>query len=275
MPSRAAKGSVLSSSFQISWSDDILTISGKTIPGGKVLVWYLEAFCRPGAHNRDWNETVIPHQTTLLSREREGTVLELRTVLEDGVRVHHRITAVDDGVSFELTASNPTTRPSPVQWAQPCIQVDRFTGADQETYLKKCFIFLNNQLARLPTPQWGTEARYTPGQVWRAPNVSPEDVNPRPLNPLVPSNGLIGCFSADETMILATAWEPYHELFQGVRTCIHSDFHIGGLRPGESKKIKGRIYILPADIPRLLQKYHQDFRLPADEEKGKAERPAE
>ena len=28
---------------------------------------------------------------------------------------------------------------------------------------------------------------------------------------------------------LATAWEPYQELFQGVIVCMHSDFRIGGL----------------------------------------------
>jgi hypothetical protein len=45
-------------------------------------------------------------------------------------------------------------------------------------------------------------------------HVSRREVNPRPLNADVPSNGLIGCFSADEKMILATASEPYQELFQ-------------------------------------------------------------
>ena len=54
--------------------------------------------------------------------------------------------------------------------------------------------------------------------------MSRTDVNPRPLNPLTPSNGLIGCSSRDEEMILATASEPYQELFQGIYHCIYSDF---------------------------------------------------
>ena len=85
------------------------------------------------------------------------------------------------------------------------------------------------------------------------------DVNPRPLNPHTPSNGLIGCFSADESMILATAWQPYQELFQGVIRCIHSDFRIGGLAPGETKTIRGKLYLVPADVPRLLARYRADF----------------
>ena len=62
----------------------------------------------------------------------------------------------------------------------------------------------------------------------------------------MPSHGLTGCFSANEKLILAVAWEPYQELFQGVAICIHSDFRLGGLAPGETKRIRGTIYITNA-----------------------------
>jgi hypothetical protein len=48
---------------------------------------------------------------------------------------------------------------------------------------------------------------------------------------------------ADDSQILATAWEPYQELFQGVITCLHSDFRIGGLAPGQKKTIRGKLYL--------------------------------
>ena len=60
-------------------------------------------------------------------------------------------------------------------------------------------------------------------------------------------------------MILAVAWEPYQEIFQGVISCIHSDFRIGGLAPGETKKIRGKMYIVPADVPALTKRYERDF----------------
>ena len=85
------------------------------------------------------------------------------------------------------------------------------------------------------------------------------DVNPRPLSPTVPSNGLIGCFSGDEKVLFATAWEPYQELFQGVARCLHSDLRIGGLQPGEKKQIRGKIYLLDNDVPALLKRYAKDF----------------
>jgi hypothetical protein len=48
-------------------------------------------------------------------------------------------------------------------------------------------------------------------------------------------------------------------LFQGVITCIHSDFRLGGLSPGESKEIRGKIYLVDADEQSLLKRYENDF----------------
>src|SRR4029453_11146307 len=90
-------------------------------------------------------------------------------------------------------------------------------------------------------------------------NVPRTDVNPRPLNQRIPSNGLIGCFSGDEKMIFATAWEPYQELFQGVARCAHSDFRLGGLQPGETKVDRGRFSIVPACVAALLRRYKKFF----------------
>lgn len=242
---------------------DFLTIRGPKLPGGELKVWYLEAYCRPGSTDRNWRETVIGHETRLVSADKDGRRIKLRCQLKDGVVVDHVITAGKDEIDFRLTAKNPTDKPSLAHWAQPCIRVDKFTGRTQKDYLSKGFIFVDGKLARLPCQPWATQARYIPGQVWCPINVDRNDVNPRPLSKIVPSNGLIGCFSADEKMIMATAFEPYQELFQGVIVCLHSDFRIGGLKPGESKRIHGKIYLMPADIPALLQRYGRDFPLQA------------
>jgi hypothetical protein len=60
-------------------------------------------------------------------------------------------------------------------------------------------------------------------------------------------------------MIFATAWEPYQELFQGVAHCLHSDLRLGGLKPGEEKVVRGKIYLLPNNPEALLTRYQQDF----------------
>ncbi len=241
------------------WADNLLTIHGSRLPGGPVTVWYLEAYCRPGSTNRNWRETVIGHQTELVSASDDHKRLHLRCTLKDGVVVDHRIAAGKDEIDFRLTAHNPTDQVSEAHWAQPCMRVDKFTGRGQKDYLSKCFVFVNGKATRLPFEPWATKARYTPGQVWRPRGVDRNDVNPRPLSTVVPSNGLTGCYSGDEKTILAVAWEPYQELFQGVIVCMHSDFRIGGLKPGETKRIRGKIYLTDSSMADLKRRYEKDF----------------
>jgi len=246
----------------LSWQDEILTLHSSQLPG-PVDFEYIEAYCRPGSTNRDWWETVIPHTTKLISNSHDGSQLELLSTLADGVTVRHDIVAVSGEVTFRLTAHNPTAMASEVHWGQPCLRVGPFTGHSQgtniEDYLEKCFVFINGQLERLPLKSWATEALLTPGQVWRHPEVSEMDINPRPLSSLLPSNGLIGCFSADESMLLAIAWKPYQELFQGIFRCIHADFRIGGLEPGETKTAYGKLYWMQNNLDMLLSRYTADF----------------
>jgi len=245
--------------LRLRWEEERLTIAGSDLPGGKVEVWYVEAFCRAGSTDREWGKTVIPHKTELISAATDGRRIELKSQLDDGVVIRHVITAGADEVAFQLTAHNPTKKPSEVHWGQPCVRVDTFTGRGQDDYLPNSFLFVDGTLTRMPCDPWATEARYTPGQVWCPKNVDRNDVNPRPLSNIVPSNGLIGCFSGDGHRILATAWEPYQELFQGVIVCLHADFRIGGLNPGETKTVRGKLYLVEADVPALLRRYNRDF----------------
>lgn len=252
--------SIAAEPLQLSWEKNWLTVAGDQIPGQEIRIHYLEAYCRAGSTDADWvQHTRMEHETELVSADESGTKLHLRCHVNDGLIVDHLISSTEDEVQFELTARNPTETRSAAIWAQPCVRLADFTGKDQETYLAKSFIFLDGELTRMPTRNWATTARYIPGQVWAPTGIDRNDVNPRPLSDLVPSNGLIGCFSADETKIFATAWEPYQELFQGVAVCLHSDFRLGGLQPGEAKQIRGRIYIVESDVDALLRRYSNDF----------------
>jgi len=250
----------------LTWKDGILTVHGNHLPGGKVDILYLEAYCRPNSHTTDWVEhTVIKHRAECVSASADGREIRLRDTLADGVVVDHVITAERDAVDFRVTARNPTDTPSDAHWAQPCIRVGTFTGCgpddtdDKYAYIRRSFVFQQGRLQWMPTDDWATEARYTPGQVWAAPGVKAADVNPRPLNPHRPTCGLIGCRSGDGRLLLATAWHPYQELFQGVIRCLHSDFRIGGLAPGETKHIRGKLYIVPNDMDALVARYRKDF----------------
>ena len=156
---------------------------------------------------------------------------------------------------------------SEAHWAQPCIRVGEFTGKgakntdDKYAYIKSCFVFQdkNDIPDFLPTKHWKLKARYIPGQVWCPIGVNRNDVNPRPLHPVVPYKNIIGCISEDKEWLLASVWDPSQELFQGVIRCIHNDFRIGGLKPGEQKTIRGKMYLMKNDMKAFLDVYNRDF----------------
>ena len=255
----------LAGTISLQRENNWLILYDERVPTGKIRINYLEAYCRPNSTDADWHETTIGHETQLTYISKDRKNLRLSCTLSDGVVVKHDIKSSEDEVDFEIKAHNPTEKISEVHWAQPCIRLGEFTGFphrgnELNDYLPKCFIFLNGKLERMnQIKPWAMKARYTPGQVWCPKNIPRNDVNPRPLSKLIPSNGLIGCFSKDEQLIFAVAFEPYQELFQGVARCLHSDFRIGGLKPSETKIIKGKIYILKNKPSMLLSRYKKDF----------------
>jgi hypothetical protein len=244
--------------LKLNWEKGMLRITG-AFPGENLDIWYLEAFCRSGSTHRDWNKTTIPQKSELVSADADGKRLLLRTKVEPSVTVEHEIKAGADEVTFNLKLTNSGTESVDAQWFQPCMRVDRFTGLKQNDYHKRCFIFTKDELKRLDELPRAEEAIYKGGQVYVPEGIPIEDVNPRPISSIKPANGLIGCFSADDKWLLATAWDNTQELFQGVIVCIHNDPRIGGLKPGETKELHGKVYILPNKPDELLKRYRADF----------------
>jgi hypothetical protein len=243
--------------FALAWEKNWLTLSAPGLPGGTVRIHYLEAYLRSGSTNRDWLKSTIPHRTTVVSATHKR--IELLCRVEPAVEVTHVIEAGADEVTFRLTAVNRGAEFADVQWAQPCIRVDRFTGMKQEDYFQRCFVWTENGPTLLHRTKRTDKARYVPGQVYVPKDVPLADVNPRPISPERPVNNLIGCYSADGKTVLATAFDHTQELFQGVGVCIHADFRLGGLKPGETKKLLGKIYWTAADLDKLKARYEKDF----------------
>jgi hypothetical protein len=243
----------------LGWTNNMLRISGPQIPGDYIEIWYLEAFCRSGSTHRKWDESTIPHKTELLSAAPQS--IRLRTTVEPSVILEHQITATRDTVDFQVTARNNGAEFNDVQWFQPCMRVDRFTGANQTNYIEKSFIFTRDAARLLSDLPRNEEAIYRGGQVYVPEEIPLEDVNPRPISDIKPANNLIGCYSRDGSKLLATAWDATQELFQGVIVCLHSDPRLGGLNPGETKSLRGKVYLLDNNIEALLTRYRKDFRI--------------
>ena len=234
----------------------ILTITHPLL-AEPVQIWCMEAYCKKGSTHRNWEETTIAQKNTLLEKKEYEIII--KSVVDDCVEVTHRFAVVSDEILFESTFSNISNTKYDLEWMQPCIRVGNFTNLSQEEYIRKCFIFTEKGLTRLCDTKRTEEAIYRGGQVYIPSGINPRDVNPRPISPDVPVKNLIGCFSNDESVLMATAWNHVQELFQGVISCIHADPGIGGLLPQETKQRWGKLYIIPNDIEELLCRYKRDF----------------
>ena len=243
----------------IKWENNQLTISGENMPGKEMNILYLEAFCKTGSTSRAWDSTIIPHKTTLVSAHENGKHIILKTIVQPDIEVIHDIKAENDNVDFKLALTNKGNQSEDIDWFQPCIRVDPFTNRAQDDYIFRCFIFTKNGLTTLDKTVRTHNGYYKGGQTYVPPGINLNDVNPRPISPDLPVNGLIGCISDDNKYIMATAWDHYQELFQGIFVCIHSDPRVGGLKPGEVKHLHGKIYFLKNDPKELLKRYNMDF----------------
>lgn len=247
--------------LKLSWTNNLLTVSGANLPGGKLDIWYLEAFCRKGSAQREWGKTTFSHKTELVSASRDGRRLRFLTKVQPDVEVTHELRAGEDEVEFRFEFKNLGREPAGIEWFQPaCIRVERFTGRGQSNYTERSFIFTERGLTTFAQTARREEALYRGGQVYVPKGIPLDDANPRPISADQPVNGLIGCFSADNQWLLATASDQTHELFEGVYVCIHSDPHIGGLAPGETKTVRSRLYLMKNDVKALLRRYERDFK---------------
>jgi hypothetical protein len=244
--------------LSLNWSNNLLTISSASLPGGKLDILYLEAFCRKASTQREWGKTVLRHKTRLLSSDPRE--LRFQTQIGTDSQMLHEVRAGADNIDFQFTLQNGGQEALDLEWFQPaCIRVDRFTGLGQSNYILRSFIFTKKGLTTLDKTARREEGFYRGGQVYVPKGINLTDVNPRPICRDQPVNGLIGCFSGDSKQLLATASDSTHELFEGVFVCLHSDPHVGGLAPGETKKIHSKIYILKNDPEALLKRYYTDF----------------
>jgi hypothetical protein len=267
--------------FTLSWTNNLLTVSNANLPGGKLEIWYPEAFCKKGSTDRDWGETALAQKTIQASGSPLGVIgssnrridltpnsrslLTFQTTIQPNVVLLHAVSLDVDCLTILFQFSNGGIAPVDLDWFQPaCIRVDKFTGCNQSNYTSKSFIFTERGLTTLDKTarRSENEARYHGGQVYVPKGVNLADVNPRPICHDLPTNGLIGCFSADGKYLLATASDNTHELFEGVYVCLHSDPHVGGLAPGQTKTIRSKIYFMTNDVNALLKRYQADF--PAD-----------
>ena len=247
----------------LSWTNNLLTWRDDRLPEAHLDIWHLEAFCKPGGHERKWDQTRVQHQSALTFQAPDGSELRFRTLVQTNVEVLHEVRTAPDGLDFTFLLTHRGATPWEIQWFQPaCVRVAAFTGRDQTGYIARSFVFSDGRLTMLDRMERTANALYLGGQVFLPPGIRAADANPRPLARRRVSNGLIGCYSGDDRWLLALASDRTFELFEGVYVCLHSDPLIDGLKPGETKRLRQRLYLLPNDPQQLLRRHAADFPTP-------------
>ena len=260
---RPLAGAELDRTLSLTWDKEILSIHGEHLPGGVSTSGISRRFVAPVQLDATGSRRSSRTKRGLSRRAKTAGGSYCNPVWKTASWLSTRL--LPAGMKSISVSLRPTRRApnqvlighNPV-FAWIGTRAPRRSVPPRDVCLR-CFVDVDGKFERLPTTPWARAALNTPGQVWCPRGVSRDDVNPRPLSSIVPSSGLIGCVSADGRELMATAWEPYQELFQGVIVCLHSDFRIGGLEPGQSKTIRGKIYLMSADFAALRARYRRDF----------------
>ena len=85
-----------------------LILHDERVPTGKIRINYLEAYSRPNSTDTDWHDTTIGHKTELINISNDQKNMQLSCILSDGVIIKHDIQSLEDEVTFEIKAHNPT-----------------------------------------------------------------------------------------------------------------------------------------------------------------------
>jgi hypothetical protein len=232
-----------------------------------VKFWCPEEFLRRVPTADGEQGSYVPHTTEVISRSDDR--VGLRLTVDDGVVVDVTVIANVDSVDIRMSAHNPQASDSHVQSALCCLRVADFAGVVDEfggqAYREKGFVLVDGvprRLSDMPPTVAGSRESSQEIQYFFPPGAAVEDVYldgrfPYPHSPVAPSDPLIGCFSADESTVLALAWERCQYLSQLWLVCLHADPLIGGLAPGETKAVNGKIYVA-SSIDELLSRYAVD-----------------
>jgi hypothetical protein len=213
--------------------------------------WHMFEAMTPGQHTRGTYEL----QRSLSGDQRVGRITS------DALQLS--MAAVTDGAELKLTVKNITDYQfPPIAATIPCFnpgpkETRNRQFANTNTYylsaggLKKLIkreIHFNDKFRKLVDEQ-GKPGEFVWSHKW-------------PLNDDNAVGGLIVRESTDGKWACGIAWEDFlssqgHNPWE----CMHLSIRIGDLKPGESKTIRGRIYLLRGDKSDVLKRYYEDFKV--------------
>ncbi|MEO2015870.1 MAG: hypothetical protein ABGZ53_16035 [Fuerstiella sp.] len=258
LTSTAVAQSQASNTLLAPWQRGI-NVSIKTQPAMKVWFWFYEwnmfEAVKPGQHTGGkytGNDIVVNDTRT------QGSI----TVSPD-LKVD--ITAVPDGAELLLTITNksahdwprlaaiiPCFNPGPANNRNPQFTNEDtwFLAPDGLTRTIKRQIHFNQTLRKAIDKEADPQDPDNP-YAW---------TNKWPRTDPNATVGLLLRRSNDKQWVMAIAWDRFLSVqAHNPWLCMHQSIHIGPLRRGETRTVRGRIYILKTTPEQVVERYRKDF----------------
>jgi len=217
--------------------------------------WHIFGAMRPEQHSRGaWDNKIKISGDRLIA-----------TIESSNPGVSLKMKAVPDGSELLLTVTNRSEH----DWPELAAMIACFNPGPEETRNQQFAnektwflaadglqplaqeapraIHYNHSLRTKIYKQADDQGRYVWSEKWPA---SKQDA----------AAGLIIRESGDGRWATGIAWERFlsaqaHNPWE----CMHLSIHVGPLKKGETRHVRGRIYFLPGDKETLLKRYQQDF----------------
>ena len=231
-------------------------VEAKTRPDMRAFLWFYEwtmfAAVNRGQHTRgDWTNEV-----SVFQNGQGGSI--------SSPPLHLTMLAGEDSVDLKLTVTNESDHDWPALASViPCFNPGPIGNRNEQFTKSNTWFFAENKLVKLKHREIHFNA------AWRAAIDKAADKNGNyvwsskwPKSPVNANSkaGLLVRESADGEWACGIAWEDFLSC-QGNNPwlCMHQSVRVGPLKRGESKTIRGKIYLLKGKKEDVLERYRKDF----------------
>lgn len=201
------------------------------------------------------------------STDESGTV-SYRAVLPSKIEFSGKLTPGPDYVDASMTAFNGTTEPIHSVFSQICLSMRDATGFNEQNDVSTTYIPMNGKFFPLDKSHPSAEELRRPPWLQIHTKAMGEYRGPR-INSRAgwwvieeqADHALIARISDDGSHLVAIAFRGATGLMTNSRIpCLHSGPpRIPVIPPGESRAVSGRIYLMDADLDRLMERFKTDF----------------
>lgn len=240
------------------WSRGV-SVDSVARPDMRMYLWFYEwnmfGAVRPEQHSRGvWENEVridADHRHARVASGNPGVSLQVQT-LRDGAELLLAVTNRTEHDWPELAAMIACFNPGPAETRNRQFANEKtwFLGAEGLQPLARNApreIHYNHSLRAKIEQQADDQGRYAWSEKW-------------PESKRDAAGGLIVRESNDRRWVTGIAWERFLSA-QGHNPweCMHLSVRVGPLARGETRRVRGRIYLLPGDKEDLLERYRRDF----------------